>query len=378
MINLGNHRQRFSKDLVVFAMIGLTTVISACGGGASPGPTGAGGSGTVFFLIPNATTPAWPTYYMPAVQSAFKKYLPNFKLVTESADNDQAKQLSQVEAAITQQAAAVIISPPNPAQAGAELVKLGAAKIPAVAYLNDPNGGPVNSYVWVDYASIGKYWGQWLTDNLEKKVGHTPVRLAAIYGDPTFKVYDLWLQGIKPQLDSLVSAGKVKIVCQADSTGWAPAVAQKAMEQCLTQNTDKVDATLAMNDSTSDGIWAALRSRGLNGKVTMIGGHDGSLTAVQRVLVGDQVATFHADGVQLGEATANLVLAALAGKTPQSTGFINGTFDNGYVKGGVPTVFGKENLITPDIVQKEIVDNKIFTKDEICQGIAAKSTFCTS
>jgi D-xylose transport system substrate-binding protein len=374
-------RRRLTKGLATLSVIGLMTTAAACGSDDGNSDQNSGGdkaSGKVFFLVPNATTPAWPTYYMPAVEKAVEEMLPDVELVTESADNDPAKQLSQVEAAIAQQAAAVIISPPNPAQAGAALAKLAAADIPAIGYLNDPNGGPVNSYVWVDFATIGEYWGQWLRDNLEKEVGHSPVRLAAIYGDPTFKVYDLWLEGIKPELDALVDEGKVEIVCQADTPGWDPAVAQKAMEQCLTSTDNNVDVTLAMNDSTSDGIWAALKAQGLNGKVIMAGGHDGSLTAIQRILVGDQVGTFHPDGEQLGQAAASLVQAALEGESADSTGFINGTFDNGFVDGGVPTVFGKENLVTADTVQQEIVDNGIFTKDDICEGIAAQSDFCTS
>lgn len=375
MFSRSNLKKRgFKKFLAAVSLTGLMIVASGCASGANTGDQPA--KKTVYFLVPNATTPAWPTYYMPAVTEAFKKLMPDVKLVTQSADNDSAKQLSQVEAAIAQQASAVIISPPNPAQAGAALAKLAAAEIPAVAYLNDPNGGPVNSYVWVDFETIGKYWGTWLQDNLVDSVAHKPVRLAAIYGDPTFEVYNQWLAGIKPHLDALVADGSVKIVCQADTTGWAPSVAQQAMEQCLTKTDNGVDATLAMNDSTMDGIWAALKAQELNGKVSMIGGHDGSLTAVQRILAGDQLGTFHPDGKQLGEAAAKLIQAALAGKKPSSTGVINGKFDNGFVKGGVPTVFGKENLISADNVKQEIVDNGIFTKEEICTGIAAGAAYC--
>lgn len=366
-----------SRTTRLLAAVAVTCAAAGLAGCAPGADSGGDAPQRVFFLVPNATTPAWPTYYMPAVQAAFEEYLPDVELVTDTADNDSAKQLSQVEAAIAQQAAAVIISPPNPAQAGAALAKLAAADIPAIAYLNDPIGGPVNSYVWVDFKTIGEYWGQWLLDNLSEGDGE-PIQLAAIYGDPTFEVYHLWLEGIQPALDQLVDEGRVEIVCEADSTGWDPSVAQQAMEQCLTKTGNQVDVTLAMNDSTSDGIWAALKAQGLNGTVQMIGGHDGSLTAIQRVLVGDQVGTFHPDGVQLGEATARLVQAALEGKSADSTGFINGVFDNGFVEGGVPTVYGKENLVTADNVQQEIVDTGIYSKDDICAGIAVDTAFCTA
>jgi D-xylose transport system substrate-binding protein len=183
---------------------------------------------------------------------------------------------------------------------------------------------------------------------------------------------------MQPLLDELESSGKVEIVCKADSTGWAPPEAQTATEQCLTKNGNDVDAIVAMNDSTGDGIWAALKKEGLNGKVPIVGGHDASLTGVQRVLAGDQVATFNFDAKAAGEAAAKLLAAAIAGESPDSTGLINFSFDNGFVEGGVPTAKAPENAVTPDTVQELVVDTEIFPKEEICKGIAADSEFCKS
>ncbi|MDE3075691.1 MAG: substrate-binding domain-containing protein, partial [Chloroflexota bacterium] len=278
--------------------------------------------GTVYFLWPNTSTPGWPQYYIPTMINAFKKYLPNMVLVQQSANDSQPTQLGQVEAAIANKATAVILSPPVPTQAGGELQALAAAHIPAIAYNNDPIGGPVFAYVWVNYTAVGKYWGGYLKDNLVKDVGHTPVQLVEVLGDPTFDVYRRWLLGIDPVVQPLVQNGQVQIACKFDTTGWVPATAQTQMEQCLTKAPKGVDAVVAMNDSTSDGAAAALAGAGLLGKVKFYGGHDGDLQVIQRILAGQQVGTFHADGVQAGTSAAALVQAALTGKTAQSTGFI--------------------------------------------------------
>jgi D-xylose transport system substrate-binding protein len=334
-------------------------------------------SKTIYLLWPNVTTPAWPTYYIPAVLNNIKQQNPGYQIKQSNANNSQATQLSQVEAAIAAKACLVLLSPPVPTQAGGELKALHQAGIPTIAYLNDPDGGPVYAYLWVDFAHVGEAWGQYLKQHLVTNVGHTPVRLAEIYGDPTFQVYFNWLKGVTPTLNQLIKSGKVTVVCKANTPGWDPTTAQTHMEQCLTKTGNGVDAVLTMNDSTSDGVAAALASQGVLGKVKIYGGHDGDLTTVQRVLLGQQIGTFHADGKELGRAAGALVKAALAGKSAQSTGYINGTFNNHYVKGGVPTVLAKELMITSSNVQQQIVGLRIFTKSQICTGSAAQTSFCT-
>jgi D-xylose transport system substrate-binding protein len=281
-----------------------------------------------------------------------------------------------VQACIAQKATAAVISPTVPEEAGAELKDLAAAHIPAIALDQDPDGGPAYAYVWVNFQYVGQWFGKYMAAHLVKNIGHKPVRLAEIYGDPTFAVYQDWLTGMGPYLNALIKHGDVKVVCKANTTSWEPTIAQTNMEQCLTKTGNGVDVVLAMNDSTSDGIAAALSTQHLLGKVKIYGGHDGDLTTVQRVLVGDQIATFHPDDAAQAIDAVILVEAALAGKTPQSTGLIDYYFKNGFTKGGVPTVQAPEVLVTATNLQKSIIGPGLDTKAEICTSIAVTSAFC--
>ena len=246
-------------------------------------------TGTVYALWPNTTTPAWPLYTIPSEVAAFKQYLPNVTLVQLVGNNDLALQQTQVEAAITAKADAVVFSPVVPTAAGGALKEFADAKIPVIALRQDPIGGPVNSYVWVDFEGVGKFWGDYLTNHLTKDVGHKPVRLAEILGDPTFEVYNRWTSGVSPALNALVSSGQVQIVCKTDTKGFVPASAQAEMDQCLTTTGGNVDAVLVMQDSTGNGVAASLASQNLLGKVKFYGGHDGDVVALQRVLLGEPV-----------------------------------------------------------------------------------------
>ena len=348
---------------------------STASSGASAHINPATATGTIYLLTPNVTTPAWPTYYIPEEEAGIKSVFPHVKTVILDGNNSQATQLSQAQSAVAKHALGVVLTPVVPTEAGAELAQLAAAKIPTVAYLHDPDGGPAFAYVWVNFQTVGSWFGNYLTQHLSQ-LGATPVRVALIYGDPTFQVYTDYLRGMSPILDSLIRDGKVKVVCKADSTAWLPSNAQTAMQQCLTKNGNKVDAVISMNDSTDDGIWAALKAAGLNGKIPIIGGHDASLTGVQRVLAGQQVATFDFDAQAAGLATARLLAAAMEGKTAESTGLINFHFDNKYVKGGVPTYKASEHAVTPATVDPLVVQTHIWTKKQLCTGIASTSSFC--
>jgi D-xylose transport system substrate-binding protein len=342
------------------------------------GPVVSTTKGTICLMWPNETTPAWTAYQIPTAVAAFKKYMPNMKQLQSNGNNDSATQLSQVQACIAEKATAAVISPTVPEEAGAELKDLANAHIPAIALDQDPDGGPVYAYIWVNFGYVGQWFGKYMSANLVTHVGHKPVRLAEIYGDPTFAVYQDWLAGITPYLSTLIKQWAVKVVCKANTTSWEPTIAQTNMEQCLTKTGNGVDAVLAMNDSTSDGIAAALATQHLLGKVKIYGGHDGDLTTVQRVLVGDQIATFHPNDAAQALDAVVLVEAAMAGKPPQSTGLIDYHFNNGYTKAGVPTIKSPEILVTATNVQQSIIDPGLATKAELCTSIAVTSAFCKS
>ena len=261
------------------------------------------------------------------------------KLVQLVGNNDSALQQTQVEAAIAAKATAVVFSPVVPTAAGGALKEFADAKIPVIALRQDPMGGPVNSYVWVDFEGVGKFWGDYLKAHLISDVGHKPVRLAEILGDPTFEVYNRWTKGITPALNGLISSGQVKIVCKTDTKGFVPASAQAEMDQCLTTNAGNVDAVLVMQDSTGNGVAASLaKSKPARQGESTTAATTVTFRHLQRILLGYQAGTFHPDGKATALATVALVIAALQGKTPQSTGYINAKFMNGFYPDGATNV----------------------------------------
>jgi D-xylose transport system substrate-binding protein len=84
-----------------------------------------------------------------------------------------------------------------------------------------------------------------------------------IKGSPTDPNADLLHKGQLEVLDPAIKAGKIKVVGEQYTEGWAPEVAQRNMEQILTKTSNKVDAVVASNDGTAGGVVAALRAQNL-------------------------------------------------------------------------------------------------------------------
>jgi D-xylose transport system substrate-binding protein len=330
-------------------------------------------SGPIYLLVPNVTTSRIAQFDIPNITKALQEQAPGSKLVVLNANDDMQQQVSQAESALSSGAAGIILFSVDPPRSASILAKAEADGVPVVTYAHDPGPGPVAYHVSVPFADIGEAQAKYMVDHLPK---NRPVRLAYMLGDPKFAFYTDQMKGFDKYVQPLIDNGTIKIVCRSDALLYLAANAQKNMEQCLTQTDNGVDGVVVMNDDTGGGVIAALSGQDLVGKVELYGGYDATLEGVQRVLSGWQAADMSPPYREMAESAVKLVLAAARGeKAPE--GVVNGTWDNGFTKGGVPTRRVPNVFITPENVQKTVVDEGLYTKAQLCSGIAAKAEFCT-
>ena len=362
---------------LVALLIAATLGVAACGSSGSgdqsttSSAASKGPSGKVYFLSPGQAVVRFTRFDEPFMKKSFAKRAPNIKFEALDSGGDSSRQLAQAETAISNGAKAIILTAPDPKQAAGLLAKAAVAGIPVITYAPQADGGPVYAHVTVPFLQIGEQQGQYFAEHLPKVSG--PVRLAEMYGDPSFPFYQEQKQGFDKYIDPLVKQGKVRVVCKADALGFAPAKAQTAMEQCLTKTHNGVDAALVMNDDTGGGVMAAVQAAKVKPFV-LYGGYDATIEAVRRVVAGQQAATMTGVYSKQADAAVQLAIAAM-NKQPPPKSLINGTIDNSYKK-PVPTDLVDNILITPDNIQQTVVDAGLYTKSAICQGIALKSDFC--
>jgi D-xylose transport system substrate-binding protein len=343
---------------------------------ALPGPAIAqdGLSGSIFLLVPNVTTGRWAQFDIPNITAALAEHAPGVTLEVLNANDDMQQQLSQADAALSRGALGIILVAVDPARAASILATADADDVPVVTYAHDPGPGPVDYHVSVPFADIGEAQGAWLADNLPEA---RPVRLAYMLGDPNFAFYSEQMKGFDAHIEPLVADGTVEIVCRADAMLYLAANAQRNMEQCLTQTDNGVDAVVVMNDGTGDGVTAALLAQDLAGEVVIYGGYDATLEGIQRVLTGWQAADMAPPYESMADAAVQLLLSAIAGEEPPE-GLVNGSWDNGFTEGGVPARLEPNIFITPDNVEETVVEAGLYTREQLCGGLAAESDFCAA
>ncbi|MBO6865915.1 monosaccharide ABC transporter substrate-binding protein, CUT2 family (TC 3.A.1.2.-) [Thalassococcus halodurans] len=276
--------------------------------------------------------------------------------ISADAQASAAKQLTDIEALITQGADALIILAMDKDAIGPAIDQADAEGIPVVGYdrlIEDDR----TFYLTFDNKGVGRIIAETVT------AAQPEGNFAIIKGDKGDPNALFLLEGMMEVIGDDVESGKIKIVGEAFTDGWKPDNAQKNMEQILTANNNNVDAVLAENDGMAGGVIAALEAQGLN---VPVGGQDGDHAALNRVARGTQTVSVWKDSRQLGAAAADIAVA-LAGGTAMSD-------IEGAVKwsGGEKGVEMNAIFLAPTPVTKDninvVIDAGHIAKDKVCAG----------
>lgn len=94
---------------------------------------------------------------------------------------------------------------------------------------------------------------------------------------------------------------------------WDQAKAQRITRTWLAEYGDRLTGIFSANDAMALGAVAALKEKGLNGKI-LVTGFDGSHDALELIKAGDMLSTTYSDGAYLGAVSLALAYAAATGK----------------------------------------------------------------
>lgn len=328
--------------------------------------------GSVFYLMPNATTPRYVNSDAPAIEAALATYAPDMTLELLNAEGDPQKQVQQAETAISRGAQAIILTAADPNLSAGVLEKAAEAGVPVIAYEHEALNGPLDYFVVFSPYSAGKQQAEFFASQIEDGTLETPVKLARLYGNAGDNYNDEMLRGQDEIMQPLIDAGTVEVVCEDNVPQWDPAEAQTLMEQCLTKTQNDVTAVLGFYDGIAAGSIAAMEPQGLAGVVPVYGGQNPELSGLQYMLNGYQIDNIAKPFSVEADAAAQLVVAAVTGEAP-ADGLLNETFDNGF--GEIPTAsLAVTHFLVDDI--QDIVDEGLFTWEEICTGPAEGTPTC--
>ena len=336
----------------------LALTVAAAGSMASIGAVAAQDDETIVGVSwNNFQEERWALRDEPAIKAVLDAA--GAQYISTDAASSVEKQASDVEQLITQGADAIII-----------LAQDGDTIQPAVQAALD-QGIPVVAYDrLIEMDADGLYYITF--DNVE--VGRIQARAILeavpagnyvfIKGNAADANADFLRGGQQEILQAAMDAGDIVNVGEQYTDNWDPAVAQKNMEQILTDNDNNVDAVVASNDGTAGGSIAALAAQGLDG-VVPVSGQDAENAALNRVALGTQTVTVWKDARELGKAAAEVALASIDGEPEGLTVFSDGP--KGIDMNSLllaPTPILQDNL-------QLVVDGGWIDAEELCAGVEA-------
>jgi putative multiple sugar transport system substrate-binding protein len=314
----------------------LCLALTACGEG---GPQqGADGGITVGIAMPTKVFDRWISDGHNMVEQLG---ILDYEAILQYADDDPAKQISQLENMINKGADALVIGAVNGRALAGVLKQAAEADIPVISYdrliLGSEN---VDYYTSFDNEKVGKLQAWYIVEQLGLVNGSADgpfnIELFAGAGDDnnTRYFFEGAMKVLGPYIRSeqlVVRSGQTELN-QVTTPRWDADRAKKRMSLLLdsSYDADRVDAVLSPNDGLALSIIAALKSDGYDSTdkpLPIVTGQDADAASVKSISRGEQAMTVYKDTHKLALVTASMVHSVLAGGKPvinDSTSYYNG------------------------------------------------------
>jgi ribose transport system substrate-binding protein len=228
-----------------------------------------------------------------AAQNAFLARLfaaqPDVKLAIADAQQDNSRQVAQVETFIRQKPDLLIVAPNERAALTAVMGQAMEAKIPVICLERDILQPNYTSYVHSDNVAIGRLAGQFIVDHLTKKYGKPKGNIVAMRG----------LLGVEGEFNRDRGARQIfdkypeiKIVSDPVAD-WIQAKAKDRMTEVLRAQ-PKIDVVYGHNDPMAIGAYLAAKELGREKEMIFVGvdGLGGPAGGIRKVMDGILAATF--------------------------------------------------------------------------------------
>lgn len=278
-------------------------------------------------------------------------------VIALAADNDNAKQLAQIEDVLTRGAKVIVVQPTDSAAAAAyvRLAHQNGAKI--VAYDRAIFSKDLDFYVSHDSYRVGVLQAEAAIKAIGGK-GNVVI----LSGQSGHSVATEITRGYHDILKPYVDRGDVTIVAEQNHSAWAPEQALRTVEDVIAKTNGDIHAILANNSGMARGAVQAVTTGGVEN--VFIAGADADAANVNFVCEGKQSVEVLKDIKPLAE-TAAEVAAALAKGEPVKA---HTTIELG--GGPVPVAAVRVVLVTPATVKQTVVDNGFLTADALpsCAG----------
>ncbi|WML41316.1 D-xylose ABC transporter substrate-binding protein [Neobacillus sp. OS1-2] len=274
----------------------------------------------------------------------------------QSANGDEAKQLSQIQNMLSQGIDALVIIAINSDSLTTVVDQAKQEGIPVLAYDRLINNSDVSAYVSFDNVRVGEMQAEYVVKNVPKG------NYFMLGGSPTDNNAKMFREGQMNVIQPLVDKGDIKIIGDQWAKNWDANEAMKIMENALTANKNKIDAVVASNDATAGGAIQALSAQNMDGKVA-ISGQDADLAAVQRIVEGKQSMTVYKPIKTIATKSAEVAVQLAKGEKVEGSEKVN----NGKVD--VPFIKLDPIMVGKDEVMDTIIKDGFHPYDDVYKNV---------
>jgi D-xylose transport system substrate-binding protein len=267
---------------------------------------------------------------------------------TLSADNDNARQLSQVEDALSRRARVLVIQPTDSSAAGGYVAKAHAHGAKVVAYDRWVPGA--DFYVGHDSYRVGVIQAE---EAIKATAGRGNYVL--LDGQSGHSVAMEIARGYHDTLKPYVDKGTVSIVVEKNHDAWPPEQALKTVEDAISKTKGDIQAILANNSGMARGAVQAVQAGGLGGRHIFIAGADADAANVNYVCEGKQSIEVLKAIEPLAKEAAKVAAALVEGRTVEAAANAQ----------GVPMVAVPVILVTADNAKSLLIDSGFHTAADV-------------
>lgn len=214
---------------------------------------------------------------------------PGIRLAISDAQQDNSRQVAQVETFIRQKPGLLIVAPNERAALTAVMGQAMEAGIPVICLERDILQPNYQTYIHSDNVAIGRLAGQFIVDQLQKKYGKPKGNVVAMRG----------LLGVEGEINRERGAKEIldrypEIRIVADPVAdWIQAKAKDRMTEVLRAQ-PHIDVVYGHNDPMAVGAYLAAQELGREREMIFVGvdGLGGPAGGIRKVMDGVLAATF--------------------------------------------------------------------------------------
>jgi len=346
-----------TSNLRRFVLITAITALALTGCTGTLGDPVNTGTTKIALLLPESKTARYENFDRPYFEAKLKT-LGDYEVLYSNADQDAAKQQTQAEAALVSGVDVLVLDPVDSAASASIVSSANSQGIPVIAYDRFIEGGELAYYISFDNEEIGRLQGEALVAKLDDDGATGGILM--LNGSPT----DANATGFKDGAHSQIDASGYSVLAEFDTPDWSPDKAQEWIAGQITQYEGQFTAVYAANDGTAGGAIAALKAANVS-PFPLVSGQDAELSAIQRIVAGDQYLTIYKAMREQAELAAVITDKLARGEEVTSE----------FTYRDTPATLLTGVVVTVDNIMQTVVKDGIYTVDEICTP--AYATACT-